>query len=408
MLKFKSKTLIDMYGDTFEQYDIAFMHYALKIRDNSSKEYKLLESDYDNLYKKVKDNQFKIYFFDINSFKEILDNTNIFNKYHDYIYVRINNKNELDKLSSLIDKKVNAIIDYKLFDGFSVSNINLILQVDKIKELPSSKLLELFNKYHINEVCLGTNICLNKDYCYDLIKEYREYYDIFLKDNDYENRETILKLFIANDIYDLENYIKIEEELYKLIDNNEDEYLRFYNLFYNLVKGAEYNNNGLIEEENDNQNLIGVLINKTGVCESFSKALYQACSLANIKCIIVNGGSSKSEGGHIWNKVCINGVWFNADAAGDSNFLREKGRLYLCLVSDNSVLYKSNSIVDYECKYNYDLFTRNLTSGFIYNNDYIIKYNECDNEYINKMNEYIASEIKYLLEFFDIKELKKK
>ena len=408
MFKFKSKTLIDMYGDNPNNYDIAFLHYALKIRNNSSKEYKLLERDYDNLKKEVKDNQFKIYFYDINSFKEVIDNTNIFNKYHDYIYVRINNKDELDKLSKLIDKKVNAIIDYQLFDGFSVSNINLILNVDKIKELTSNKLLELSNKYHINEVCLGTNICLNKEYCYDLINEYRAYYGISLKDDDIENNNIVLKLFISNDIYSIEEYIKIEKELYKLIDNNEDEYLKFYNLYYNIVSNSIYNYNGLNEEENDNQNLIGVLINKKGVCESFAKTLYQACSLVNIKCIIVSGGSSKSDGGHIWNKVCINGIWFNADAAGDSNFLKEKGRLYLCLVSDNSILYKSNSIVDYECIYNYDLFTHNLTTNFLYNNNFIIKYNEDDNEYINELNKYIDNEINCILEFFDIKELKKK
>ena len=121
MLKFKSKTLVDMYGDTFEQYDISFIHYAVKVRDNSSLEYKLLESDFDNLKNNVNDDQFKIYFYDINSFKEVMNNTNIVNKYHDYIYVRINNKEELQELSNLIgDTKVNAIIVYELFNGFSI------------------------------------------------------------------------------------------------------------------------------------------------------------------------------------------------------------------------------------------------------------------------------------------------
>ena len=360
MIKFKSKTLQNMYGDSFEQYDIAFLHYALKVIDNSSEEYKLLENDYDNLKNSVNDNQFKIYFYDINSFKEILDNTTIFNKYHDYIYVRINNENELTELSSLIGKtKVNAIIDYELFDGFNASNINLILNVDKINELPSTKLLELSNKYNINNVCLGQTICFDKETSYELINEYSFCKDIKLSVNDQDNRNMVLKLFLSNDIYSIDEYKNIEEELYKLIDNNEDIYQRFYNIFKNIVTKARYNWNGLEEEINENQNLIGILLNNEGVCEGFCKTLYQACSLANIECIIVNGGpKNKSEGGHMWNQVCINNIWYNADCAADSNFFREKGQLYLCLVSDNNVLYKANSLLSSDCNYSYDFVNK--------------------------------------------------
>lgn len=359
MFKFRSKTLIDMYGDNFEQYDIAFIHYALKLRENSNEEYKLLESDFDSLKESVNDNQFKIYFYDIDSFKEVMDNTNIVSKYHNYIYVRINNENELNKLSNLIgNDKVNAIIDYELFNGFSVSNINLILNVDKISSLSSKKLLDLSKKYNINNVCLGTIICLKKGDCYKLIDNYSKYYNISKSNNDYDNSKIVLSLFLSNDIYNIEEYKKIEEELYKLVDNDLDEYQKFYNIYYAIVSSARYNFKGLDEEVNENQNLLGVLIRKEGVCESFSKTLYQACSLAHIKCIMVCGGSSKLEGGHIWNQVCINGFWYNADCAVDSNFFREKGRLYLCLVSDDSVLYNSDSIVNYECKKNYDYLSK--------------------------------------------------
>lgn len=410
MLKFSSKTLIDMYGDSFEQYDIAFLHYALKLRENSNQEYKLLESDYDILKKSVNDNQFKIYFYDIDSFKEVIDNTNIFNKYHDYIYVRINNEYELKELSSLIgNNSVNAIIDLKNFNGFSVSNINLILNIDKISSLSSKKLLQLSKKYNINNVCLGQTICLDKESCYDLIDDYGKYYDIVKSDDDFINRKTVLKLFLSNDIYSIDEYKNIEEELYKLVDNDLDEYKKFYNIYYAIVSSARYNYKGLDEEVNENQNLIGILFKKEGVCEGFSKTLYQACSLANIECIIVDGGpSKKTEGGHMWNKVLINDTWYNADCAADSNFLKDKGRLYLCLVSDNSVLYKSHSIVDYECKYNYDYLSKNITTDMFYNDNYIIKYNECDKEYIKDLINYINQEYSKILEFFGIDKLKKK
>lgn len=410
MFKFKSKTLINMYGDSFELYDIAFIHYALKIRDNSIKEYRLLEKDFDNLKQELKDNQFKIYFYDINSFKEVKDNTNIFNKYHDYIYVRINNELELNELSDLIDnKRINAIIDYNLFTGFSVSNINLILNIDKISSLPSKKLLELSKKYNINNVCLGTTICLLKEQSYELINEYSFYKDIKLSNNDYKNREILLKLFLSNDIYSIDEYKNIEEELYKLIDNNKDIYQRYYNIFKNIVTKARYNLKGLEEEVNENQNLIGILFKHEGVCEGFSKTLYQACSLANIKCIIVNGGPNKKvEGGHMWNQVCINNTWYNADCAIASNFYNDKGIICIYLESDNNILYKADSILRNECIYSYDYFSKNITTNMFYNDNYIIKYNECDKEYLDDLVNYIDKEYNNILEFFNLDKLKKK
>ena len=399
-----------MYGDSFERYDIAFLHYAVKIRDNSSLEYKLLESDYDNLKQEVNDNQFKIYFYDIESFKEVMDNTNIFNKYHDYIYVRINNESELKKLSNLIGKtKVNAIIDYELFNGFNVSNINLILNIDKISSLSSKKLLDFSKKYNISKVCLGQTLCFDKEFSYELIDDYSKFYDIEKVDDDLVNKKIVLSLFLSNDIYSVDEYVKIEEELYKLIDNSEDIYQRFYNIFKNIVVKAKYNWKGLEEEINENQNLIGILIKNEGVCEGFCKTLYQVCCLAGIECIIVDGGPKKKiEGGHMWNQVFINGIWYNSDCAAGSNFYRDKGIIGLYLESDNNILYKANSILCNDCKHSYDFISKNTTTDMFYNDNYIIKYNECDKEYINNLINYINEEYNKILDFFGIDILKKK
>lgn len=356
MIKFQSEFLKHMYGDTPLQYDIAFLHYAIRIRYKNSEEYKLLESDFDYLKQEVNDNQFKIYFYSIDDFLEIKNKTNIFSKYSKYIYVRINNEDDLIRLSKEIDNnKINVIIDYNRYNNFVLNNINIILQVDKISSLSSKKLLELNNKYNINNIYLGQAICFSKEYCYELIKEYN---NGNLLENDNENRDFVLKLFLSNDIYSISEYKKIEEELYKLINNSDAPYQRFYNMFKNIVIKATYNWKGLEEEVNENQNLIGVLLKNKGVCESFCKVLYQLCSLANIECIIVCGGSSKEQGGHMWNQVCINGICYNADCAVDSNLYREKGKLYLCLVSDDNVLYKANSLLACDCSYNYDFITK--------------------------------------------------
>lgn len=355
MIKFKSKTLINMYGDTPHKYDISFLHFAIKIIDSSNEEYKLFEHDMDNLYREVNDNQFKIYFYTIEDFLDIKNNTNIYSKYSNYIYIRINNQEELIRLSKEEDNRnINVIIDYDKYNNYVSNNINIVLQVDKISSLPFKKLLELNNNYNINNVCLGQTICFSKEDSYELIQEYSSYKDIKVSSNDEENRNIALKLFLSNDIYNINEYQKIEEVLYKLIDNNDNDYQKFYNMFKSIVIKARYNWKGMKEEVNDNQNLVGVLLKNEGVCESFCKVLYQLCSLVNIECIIVCGGSSKEQGGHMWNQVCINGIWYNSDCAVASNLFREKGKLYLCLVSDKNVLYKANSLLSHNCNDNYD------------------------------------------------------
>ena len=56
----------------------------------------------------------------------------------------------------------------------------------------------------------------------------------------------------------------------------------------------------------------GVIMNGSGVCDSYSKAMKLLLSRLNIPCIRITG--TGNGGAHAWNKVQIDGVWYHVDA----------------------------------------------------------------------------------------------
>lgn len=76
---------------------------------------------------------------------------------------------------------------------------------------------------------------------------------------------------------------------------------------YNL--GAQWD--GLA---NDNWTAYGIIVNKTGVCESYSEAFQTLCLYAGIKCTGVVGTAG---GGHKWNCVELDGEWYMCDITFD-------------------------------------------------------------------------------------------
>lgn len=59
----------------------------------------------------------------------------------------------------------------------------------------------------------------------------------------------------------------------------------------------------------------GPLLYGRAVCDGYSKALDLLCYLSGIECLRINGESNG--GGHAWNKVKIDGQWYNVDVTWD-------------------------------------------------------------------------------------------
>lgn len=87
---------------------------------------------------------------------------------------------------------------------------------------------------------------------------------------------------------------------------------------YNL--GAKWD--GLAE---DNWTAYGLLVNKYGVCESYSEAFQTLCLAAGIRCTGVVGTAG---GGHKWNCVELDGEWYMCDITFDDPIGGEAGAAY--------------------------------------------------------------------------------
>ena len=93
-----------------------------------------------------------------------------------------------------------------------------------------------------------------------------------------------------------------------------------------IVKNAEYSfvTVGGVKQADSSSyahNILGIILNKKGVCESYAKLFELLLHDNDIECILVTGkgfSSSSSEGeGHAWNYVRIDSEWYGFDVTWD-------------------------------------------------------------------------------------------
>ena len=349
MINLKSKTLCNYYSDNPDEYYIKFIHHNIIITDESTIEYQKLNEDLKNIYK-FDPIAFIIYFSDINNYIKLKNNINI-DIYKEKIYLRIRNKNEYQKLIKY--NKINnlkIIVDLNDLEKLDIKNLDLVIQIDCVKDLSVNKLQKLLTKYTIKEILVGQISYIEKSYEY--------LYDIMAKmyNIDASKKQELEKINkITNDIYSVKNYIKIHNKFDKIIKNlniknNVD---GFYKIFNYIAKSVTYDNIDVTITKIENQNLIGAVLNGISVCEGYSKYLQQMLSLINVDCIIVQGGSSKENGGHVWNQVLIDDIWYNADVTAASYNYHHNKSIKTCLVKDSVLLYQTNSSIAYVCNEDY-------------------------------------------------------
>lgn len=88
-----------------------------------------------------------------------------------------------------------------------------------------------------------------------------------------------------------------------------------------LIYHADYVNNGdYASAEKWAYGASGVLLHKEGVCQSYAIAFYMMTTAAGVKCEYVRGTATSSigsTGGHAWNRVCLDGIWYYIDCTWD-------------------------------------------------------------------------------------------
>lgn len=143
---------------------------------------------------------------------------------------------------------------------------------------------------------------------------------------------------------------------------------KYYAINRALCEMAAYNHDavskvGLYRKDIKNTDLLtqsawspyGVLCNQTGVCYSYAQSFKLVCDILGLDCISVTG--TLSGGGHIWNKVKIDGKWYIMDATNNDNetdidAFSDK----LCLVPDYmlSDMLSEDETIYFSAKYKAD------------------------------------------------------
>ncbi len=92
-----------------------------------------------------------------------------------------------------------------------------------------------------------------------------------------------------------------------------------------------------------NHCIIGPLINRECVCEGYAKLFMYILSRANIPIIYVSGKTDpKSDTGHAWNMIRIEGNWYHTDITWNSNEKGTNGEWTYFMLSEKEITEKDH------------------------------------------------------------------
>lgn len=120
------------------------------------------------------------------------------------------------------------------------------------------------------------------------------------------------------------------------------------------------------DDENTDTTLYGALCGGYSMCEGYAAAFNLLCQKSDIPCVTVTGTGSDGAS-HAWNKVMLDGEWYNVDCTWDDPILNPPDenfiRHYYFLVSDKDIEgithFPDNTYFSYpECSSDNNYFRR--------------------------------------------------
>ena len=153
---------------------------------------------------------------------------------------------------------------------------------------------------------------------------------------------------------------KVVNDITKDIDMEEKEITKFLKLYEKLGKNISYKQSAGVKD---------AMFKFQACCHGYSRLLNLVLNNVGIQSINVRGYSciNGNEEGHEWNKVKIDGKWYNCDLTWDSQNMKENKCVNYCLRSDNVFLKRQ------EHKLDTDTFKR-YVSNYDYNQEIVQKY----------------------------------
>lgn len=113
-----------------------------------------------------------------------------------------------------------------------------------------------------------------------------------------------------------------------------------------LVNNSEYD----LTFSDVSYDAAGPLLYGRAVCDGYSKALDLLCYLSGIDCVRINGEATNSTGstdGHAWNKVEIDGQWYNIDVTWDDPVSNRPILSYNYFLVGDNVLARDHDWIAY-------------------------------------------------------------
>lgn len=158
-----------------------------------------------------------------------------------------------------------------------------------------------------------------------------------------------------NEPYDVQTFYAIRDKLDELvegIDINSPEKERFAEVYRRVCSNITYDTpaaypmtNAQKEyseaQETDCRNLKNGLLQGDCVCAGYADILRNALAMVNIESKYIVGQVGKSDGLHAWNKVKLDGNWYNSDPTWDATRIRMGKTPTHALQTDEEIKKKS-------------------------------------------------------------------
>ena len=250
------------------------------------------------------------------------------------IIAQILQKYEGGQLEEIIKKYKLDVPALELLKGKISPDICKNILIKNASELSVEKLEELCKCFNIETIeMLDKNLdsfqttpydMQTYKKCRDVIDELLEGIDLSPKSED-PNRE---KVIFGEVIKRLANHITYDYEILNKLEDNKATH----------------------EEKIMCANMRGGLLNNTCVCSGYAEIVRNVFSCCGIDVIYISGDNIEpGEGGHAWNQIKLDGIWYNMDLTWDRDRIIEGDMTKYLLKSDrdfiNHIRYNT-----YECK----------------------------------------------------------
>lgn len=151
--------------------------------------------------------------------------------------------------------------------------------------------------------------------CPELLQFSWDGYEYFWEDEEEEKARTVFLPYLMNEKTYREVKAQTETVIRQLCQSAAglSDYEKEMLVYRYIIENCTYN-----DETENTYNAYGVFVEKEASCEGYAKAMAWAMQEMGIPCMCIAGDNKiPGEAGHMWNIICIDGVYYDLDLTQD-------------------------------------------------------------------------------------------